>query len=193
MKTTLQSLQESISNAVDTIDQSQLVSDNLLLQQPTKYSTNSLGFTNANSLLDKCEQVTTSYKKTKPVIRVIHHFACSGGTLVSKCLASMPNVFLLSEVHPTTELHRQSHNPIFSPTDLTLQSSYANVPDMKSVARKIFTAGIKEIYEHLSEFGCKLILREHTHSDYCMENVCEYDSEILSCLATEYKVLLIYH
>jgi hypothetical protein len=189
MNITLQSLQESITQAIDMIDQSQLLSDDLLHQRAIKHSMNSLDFTNANSLLDKCEQVTNSYKKTKPVIRIIHHFACSGGTLISKCLAAMPNVFLLSEVHPTTELHQQNPNPIFSPTDLSLQSFYANVPDMKNVARKIFTAGIKEIYEHLSEFGCDLILREHTHSDYCIENLCKYDSEILSCLTTEYEVL----
>ena len=36
----------------------------------------------------------------KPTIRIIYHMARSGGTLISKCLAVMNNVVLLSEVHP---------------------------------------------------------------------------------------------
>jgi predicted O-linked N-acetylglucosamine transferase (SPINDLY family) len=33
-------------------------------------------------------------------VRVLHHLARTGGTLISKCLASMDDVVLLSEVHP---------------------------------------------------------------------------------------------
>jgi len=36
----------------------------------------------------------------KPVLRTLHHLSCTGGTLFSKCLASMEQVALLSEVHP---------------------------------------------------------------------------------------------
>jgi hypothetical protein len=138
MKTTFQSLQESISNAVDMIDQSQLVSDDLLLQQSTKYSTNSLDFTNANSLLDKCEQVTNSYKKPKPVIRVIHHLACSGGTLISKCISAMPNVYLLSEAHPFSDLHLGRETPIFCLPTLVLYHVMLTFHTSKNLREKYF-------------------------------------------------------
>ena len=39
-----------------------------------------------------------------PPIRVVHHWACSGGTIISRSLAQLPNVVLLSEVHPLAHL-----------------------------------------------------------------------------------------
>jgi hypothetical protein len=36
----------------------------------------------------------------KPPIRTLHHMARSGGSMISKCLGSMKNVVLLSEIHP---------------------------------------------------------------------------------------------
>jgi hypothetical protein len=40
--------------------------------------------------------------RAKPKIRVLHHLARSGGTLISRCLGSMQGVALFSEVHPDT-------------------------------------------------------------------------------------------
>ena len=39
-------------------------------------------------------------KSQKITLRSIHHLACTGGTLISKCIASMPDVALISEVNP---------------------------------------------------------------------------------------------
>jgi hypothetical protein len=189
MKTTLQSLQESISNAVDMIDQSQLVSDDLLLQQSTKYSTNSLDFTNANSLLDKCEQVNKGYKKTKPDIRVVHHLACSGGTLISKCISAMPNVYLLSEAHPFSELHLGAGNPKFLPSDISSLSRHAEIPNQQELARKIFLESIKIADNHLTNMGSYLVIRDHTHSDYSTGNKESSYSAIVNVLQSNYNVI----
>ncbi|MEA5392276.1 hypothetical protein VB738_13520 [Cyanobium gracile UHCC 0139] len=35
-----------------------------------------------------------------PVVRTLHHVACSGGTLISRYLAALPDVVLLSELNP---------------------------------------------------------------------------------------------
>jgi hypothetical protein len=166
MKTTLQSLQESISNAVDMIDQSQLVSNDLLLKQSTKYSTNSLDFTNAKSLLDKCEQVTANYKNTKPLIRIIHHPACSGGSLISKCISAMPNAYLLSEVHPLSDMHISGINGFYAPSDLTTLSRFAGIPDLNGLSGDLFTQNVEVIYQHLKLRGAELVLREHSHFDF---------------------------
>ena len=45
----------------------------------------------------------------KPNIRIIHHMARTGGTVISKCLASMDEVILLSEIHP---LGAKEFNPV---------------------------------------------------------------------------------
>jgi hypothetical protein len=188
MKTTLQSLQESISNAVDMIDQSQLVSEDLLLKQSTKYSTNSFDFTNANSLLDKCEQVNTGYKKTKPVIRVIHHLACSGGTLISKCISAMPNVYLLSEAHPFSDLHLGVGKPKFLPSDISSLSRHAEMPHQQELARKIFLESIKIAEQHLTNMGSYLVIRDHTHSDYHVGETERSQSAIVDVLQSHYNV-----
>jgi hypothetical protein len=188
MKTTLQSLQESISNAVDMIDQSQLVSEDLLLKQSTKYSTNSFDFTNANSLLDKCEQVNTGYKKTKPVIRVIHHLACSGGTLISKCISAMPNVYLLSEAHPFSDLHLGVGKPKFLPSDISSLSRHAEMPHQQELARKTFLESIKIAEQHLTNMGSYLVIRDHTHSDYHVGETERSQSAIVDVLQSHYNV-----
>jgi hypothetical protein len=189
MKTTLQSLQESISNAVDMIDQSQLVSDDLLLQQSTKYSTNSLDFTNANSLLDKCEQVTNSYKKTKPVIRVVHHLACSGGSLITKCFSAMPNNFILSEVHPHSYRHLPADKATFLPSDIATLAHQAKFPDADVLARKIFKSSIHETYQHVDEQGGILVLRDHSHSDYCVGSSFAEKSVVRELLNQDFEIL----
>jgi hypothetical protein len=189
MKTKLQSLQESILNAVDMIDQSQLVNDDLLLKQSGMYSTNSLDFINANSLLDKCEQVDTGYKKSKPDIRVVHHLACSGGTLISKCISAMPNVYLLSEAHPFSDLHLGAGKPKFSPTDISALSRHADIPHQQELARKVFLESIKIADNHLTNMGSHLVIRDHTHSDYSTgETVCAH-SAIVNVLQRDYNVM----
>ncbi len=44
-----------------------------------------------SSLLARCDSICDKYESRKPTIRVIHHLACSGGTLFSKCISAMPN------------------------------------------------------------------------------------------------------
>ena len=115
MTNLLTNLRGSLEKAVIMIDES------LLLPIEESIHLDSLGspkreldFTHATSLLDKCADVNEQYLDSKPVIRLIHHFACSGGTLVSKCLSVMPNVFLLSEVHPHSDLQKDKETPTVS-------------------------------------------------------------------------------
>ena len=37
---------------------------------------------------------------SRPRIRLLHHLARSGGTVISRCLGAMDRVVLLSEIHP---------------------------------------------------------------------------------------------
>ena len=41
----------------------------------------------------------------RPTLRLLHHMARSGGTLISKCLGCMSGVLLLSEIHPLGTNH----------------------------------------------------------------------------------------
>lgn len=105
----------------------------------------------------------------KPTLRIIHHFACSGGTLISKCLAAQPNVFLLSELHPTTQLGINMNKAAYTPRDITTQAIYGRVPSVDDLAEKLFVNGIIETEKHIRERGGYLVIRAHTHSDYCTD------------------------
>lgn len=52
-------------------------------------------------------------KIQKPKLRIIHHLARTGGTVISRCLSSMDQIALLSEIHPLQ--HARSNEVILKP------------------------------------------------------------------------------
>src|SRR5690554_2246332 len=128
------------------------------------------GLNNTQSLLERCAAVVNADKaNTKPTLRIIHHFACSGGSLIAKCLAAQPNVFLLSELHPTTRLGTNIKKAAYTPRDITTQAIYGRVPSVDALAEKLFINGIIETEKHIRERGGHLVIRALTHADYCTE------------------------
>jgi hypothetical protein len=105
--------------------------------------------------------------RQKPPIRIIQHQSCTGGTLISKCLAGMPNVALLSEVNPLSQVALNT-KPSFNPTDLTYLAFRGNFPLIDELREKIFKSDIKVISKHTNSLGKYLVLREHSHSDFFM-------------------------
>ena len=183
----LKSMQRQLDDALKLLD------NNDVSNRPDGESTNSLNhlqLNEAKSLIERCEKaLEESRLNTKPTIRVIHHLACSGGTLVSKCLAALPNVFLLSELHPTSKLHMGGGKPKFLPADVITQARYAKVPDIDALAWKIFVNNIKTTENHVSRLGGHLVIREHTHSDFCVGDSFEKKSSVVEHLSSEFNVL----
>lgn len=125
----------------------------------------------------------------KPKLRIIHHFACSGGTLISKCISALPNTFLLSELHPKTTKYIENGSAKFTPADIITQSRYAGVPKVQDLADSIFKHSINLTYEHVESYGGSLVIREHTHSDYCVGQTYEGKSYLVSLLDKEYDFI----
>ncbi|MCC5450293.1 sulfotransferase [Rheinheimera sp. UJ51] len=145
-------------------------------------------FTDSKSLLAKCEKAVLNHSKPKPVIRLLHHLACSGGTLISKCLAAQPNVFILSELHPFSTLHL-GEKAKYLPADITTQARYGRLPDIEELAAELFVANIKHTEKHVRQRGGHLVLRVHNHVDYCLgDNVQPF--ERVSQLLTEHFELI---
>lgn len=147
------------------------------------------GLNNTQSLLERCAAVVNADNgNTKPTLRIIHHFACSGGTLISKCLAAQPNVFLLSELHPTTRLGFNADHAFYTPRDIITQAFYGRLPKVDRLAEKVFLAGIKEAEQHVRELGGDLIIRAHTHADYCTESNPADQDTLTSILNSEFNI-----
>lgn len=118
-----------------------------------------------SSLLEKCQHTSAEIAARAPEpIRTIHHFACTGGTLFSKCLAVMPNTQLLSEVDPLSSLLKLE----FAPSDLILHMRHSQRPVPEDVLIEMFLSSLRTVYEHATRTGSRLVLRDHTHSHFCV-------------------------
>jgi hypothetical protein len=97
-----------------------------------------------------------------PVLRSVHHLACSGGTLISKVIASLPGVALISEVNPT---NRNSAG--FHPTDPLLLLEQSWRPLLEGEIREAIQADIAQAVRICAAADVDLVLRDHSHSDVC--------------------------
>jgi hypothetical protein len=101
-------------------------------------------------------------------IRALHHFACTGGTLVTKCIAAMPNVQLLSEVDPLFPGPLvPPARPRFTPSDMPalLRQSTRGVDE--ALLGRVFRAELHEVHADATARGLRLVLRDHAHTHYC--------------------------
>lgn len=117
------------------------------------------------SLLRQCEDmVRTSGAQLEPPLRCIHHLACTGGTLISRCVGAMPNVQLLSEVDPLSPLRPTTD---FTPTDLINLTRRGTRPIDDPLLIKLFLSGLAVLLDEMRRVGCNLVLRDHPHGKYC--------------------------
>lgn len=159
----LKTLQNELDDALKLINQYSASHEN-----SSGTLTDQEGLNNTQSLLDRCAAIVNAEDENKkPTLRIIHHFACSGGTLISKCLAAQPNVFLLSELHPTTRLGMNLDKAAYTPRDITTQAIYGRIPNVDELAEKLFVNDVIETEKHVREHGGYLVIRAHTHADYC--------------------------
>jgi hypothetical protein len=100
--------------------------------------------------------------RKQPTIRILHHMARSGGTIICRCLASMEGIVLLSEIHP---LGARMFNPLdqadrwyglLTPDDIKLASS----------GRLSFPDAIEIVERRCTEQGKLLVIRDWSHLDY---------------------------
>jgi len=181
MPSNFELFKKQLDEAVELIDES-------VLMDETNYPAILDEALDTQSLLDRCETICQKHEPKKPVIRIIHHLACSGGTLISKCISAMPNVYLLSEVHPFTDLGGGKDKAKYSPTDIISLIKYADVPFQYELAKRIFNISIDEVYQHVLSVGGILVLRDHTHSDFSTDKPIPSKSILVSLLEERYEV-----
>jgi len=107
-------------------------------------------------------RVPTKGKTAQPAIRVLHHMARSGGTVISKCLATMDGVVLLSEIHPAGI---RMFNPLQQAHEWFGLLADADLRAVQNGGIG-FQEGIALIHERCVEQGKILLLRDWTHLDF---------------------------
>lgn len=184
MPTNFRVFKKQLDESLDLVDTALGAEGRALSELPEKIDS----FPATQSLLARCENACKKFEKSKPTIRIIHHLACSGGTLIAKCISAMPNVYLLSEVHPTTTQHMGKYNTKFWPTDLVTVGRYAGIPNIDEFASKNFLSAISLINQHISNYGGTVVLRDHSHSDFCMAHPPSKHSGVVAVLQNTFEV-----
>lgn len=109
-------------------------------------------------------RVKDEFKRNKSSFRTIHHFACTGGTLISKCIASMLQTIVVSEIHPFN-----SGNVHFNPIDpLQILIASGQVPLSQADQEQLFFERVEGVLDVCDQKGFMCVLRDHAHSDYCL-------------------------
>ncbi|MFE3838658.1 hypothetical protein [Pseudogemmobacter sonorensis] len=120
------------------------------------------------SLAEQCSRLAARPEAGPPPLRMIHHMACTGGTLISKALAVLPNVVLLSEIDPLSTLRGNPGSKApFAPSDLILAMRHAPRPVPEDVLVATFRAGTLAAHGVLAEKGMRMVIRDHSHSHFC--------------------------
>ena len=99
-------------------------------------------------------------------IRTLHHLSCTGGTLISKCIASMPNVLVLNEVDPLSKIPTLSGKSKFTPTDMISLLRQGDPQISSDLLVRLFGRDLEIILQDQTKIGRSLVLRDHTHSHF---------------------------
>lgn len=121
----------------------------------------------------------------RTLVRTIHHFACSGGTVICKCLAAMPNVVVLSEVNPNSRTsggNFQPANPL-----ILLERSHRRFTQEE--IKEQFLNDVSKVSNLCYNDDVDLIIRDHSHTDFCIgsgpSNICP----VVDFLSEDYSLL----
>jgi hypothetical protein len=120
------------------------------------------------SLFDRCINICRDAREMHEnfITRSVHHLPCSGGTLITKCLAAMPNVVVLNEVDPLSTIDLDPAKPRFSPRDFgaLLRMGDRSVSTETLVA--LFLSQLETLRYRTALEGRRLLLRDHSASHF---------------------------
>jgi hypothetical protein len=128
-------------------------------------------------------------KDSQQPVRIIHHWACSGGTVISRLIASLPKLVFFSEIHPYAFLRYSDPATAYAPTDLIRHLSGLSGRRDISLCARAFEGSILAIHRELDRRGEKLVLRSHSHIDFFLGAVCASTPAISSLLVKHLPLL----
>lgn len=126
-------------------------------------------------------------------IRVLHHWACSGGTLISKCIAAHQDTLLLSEIHPYSYIrlmlpdNKAEHYCRYG--DILQQLSLPQNGADPLLCLAYFNGSIAGIYDECLKLKKNLVLRSHSHIDFFVGAITPKLPLISSQLRRSYELL----
>ena len=142
-------------------------------------------------VLSECLEILNAIEPTVPEpLRIIHHLSCVGGTVVTKCIASMANVLILNELDfhsPLTAIAQGK--PTFTPTDIVslLKQGDANIGD--ELLTQLLVENLATVIANQQLIGRSVVLREHSHGHFLVGPSAHPDKGTLSLIADKVQTL----
>ncbi|MGD9212478.1 MAG: sulfotransferase [Desulfobacteraceae bacterium] len=135
------------------------------------------------SLFEQCIELCRQgvVRDVEP-IRTIHHLSCTGGTLISQCLAAMPNVFVLNEVDPLSTMNFNEKQPTSNPTDILALVTQSSQTYSQELLIQLFLQNISLLRSEFGLLGKRLLLRDHSHSHFMTETEISQRPSLLTIL-----------
>lgn len=138
------------------------------------------------SLLEQCQALLAEAEvQDPPPIRSLHHLACTGGTLISRCIAAQPNTLVLSEVDPLSPFVPGG----FLPTDLIGLSRFSSRPADQETQKQLFLCGLGVLYAKAARNGQHLILRDHSHGQFNFADAVVERPTLREIISTDFKTV----
>ena len=126
---------------------------------------------------------------SRHTLRTVHHMACTGGTLIAKCIAALPNALVLNEVNPFSELDLSNkEKPGFQPRDFIALVRQSGVDLSDDVIANIFCNQINALLQSAEKQKKQVVLREHTHSSYMVGERLQALASVREVLAPHFNV-----
>lgn len=121
-------------------------------------------------------------------IRTVHHLSCTGGTLMTKCLAAMPNVMVLNETDPLSTLLTNVDKPVFTPSDVISLVRQGDPGVSIRLLSRLFSNNLDVIFQEMSLLGKRLLIRDHSHSQYLTGSEVESRPSVLEIIGDKFKI-----
>jgi hypothetical protein len=142
-------------------------------------------------LVEQCRAMCAKPDIVDEPIRTVHHFACTGGTVICKCVAAMPNTQVLSEIDPLSTMTTNTATPIFRPTDLIAQARQSARGTNEDTRIQMFLASLDVLSGSETRLGRRLVIRDHAHSQFCTNQDPSLRPTLLEILKKQHRTLSI--
>lgn len=144
------------------------------------------------SLIEQCVELCqqAAMREIEP-IRTIHHLSCTGGTLITKCLAAMPNVLVLNEIDPLSTMTFKPEKPAFTPTDMLALVRQGDQKVSQDLLVQLFLQNLCLLHNEVASIGRRILVRDHSHSHFLTGNEVPERPSLLSMVKSYFPAVSI--
>ena len=120
------------------------------------------------ALLQQCLALCEQQLRRPPEpLRLVHHLACTGGTAISRCIAAMANVQLLSGMDPLSAQSSKTQQLALATADRAMALRGSNRGVSQDLVVSLFQSELRLIFGDALRQGQRLVIRDNAQAHFC--------------------------